>query len=258
MNSHHLLLTRRQLFGRTASGIGTVALASLLNERLFAADPALKTHGALPVLHYAPKAKHVIYLFMSGGPLAHRPVRLQTAAQAAPRQGAPRLRPHGPAHHRHDLRPEVVPVRRPHVRVQAARPERHLDQRAAAAHRDGRRRHLHRQVDATPKRSTTTPRSPSSRPAPSSPAGPASARGSATASAARTRTCPRSSCMISQGSGNKTDQPIFSRLWGSGFLPIEHQGVRFRSGGDPVLYLSNPPGIDRDTRRADARRPRPR
>ena len=48
--------------------------------------------------------------------------------------------------------------------------------------------------------------------------------------------------MISQGSGNKTDQPIFSRLWGIGFLPSEHQGVRFRSGNDPVLYLNNPPG----------------
>jgi uncharacterized protein (DUF1501 family) len=55
--------------------------------------------------------------------------------------------------------------------------------------------------------------------------------------------------MISQGSGNKTDQPIFSRLWGSGFLPTQHQGVRFRAGGDPVLYLSNPPGIDGATRR---------
>ncbi|MGI8981244.1 MAG: DUF1501 domain-containing protein, partial [Pirellulaceae bacterium] len=55
--------------------------------------------------------------------------------------------------------------------------------------------------------------------------------------------------MISQGSGNKTDQPIFSRLWGSGFIPTEHQGVRFRSGEDPVLYPSNPPGVDPATRR---------
>jgi hypothetical protein len=55
--------------------------------------------------------------------------------------------------------------------------------------------------------------------------------------------------MVSQGSGNKTDQPIFSRLWGSGFLPTRHQGVRFRSGDDPVLYLSNPPGVDPRTRR---------
>ena len=56
--------------------------------------------------------------------------------------------------------------------------------------------------------------------------------------------------MISQGSGNKADQPIFSRLWGSGFLPSQHQGVRLRSGSDPVLYLSDPPGIDRGSRRA--------
>src|SRR6266567_1043541 len=73
MNVQHqrqLLLTRRQLFGRSAAGIGTAALASLLNERLFAAaaDPSLKTGGVLPALHFAPKAKRVIYLFMSGGP----------------------------------------------------------------------------------------------------------------------------------------------------------------------------------------------
>ncbi len=64
------LLTRRQFFGRTAAGLGTLALSSLLNERLFAADadPALHGGGVLPALHFAPKAKRVIYLFMSGGP----------------------------------------------------------------------------------------------------------------------------------------------------------------------------------------------
>jgi hypothetical protein len=55
--------------------------------------------------------------------------------------------------------------------------------------------------------------------------------------------------LISQGSGNKTDQPLFSRLWGSGFLPTNHQGVKFRGQGDPVLYLKNPPGLDRAARR---------
>src|SRR3989441_1578673 len=67
---HQLLIPRRQLFGRTAAGIGTAALASLLNDRLFAAgtDANLQTHGVLSALHFAPKAKRVIYLFMSGGP----------------------------------------------------------------------------------------------------------------------------------------------------------------------------------------------
>ncbi|MDV6034262.1 MAG: DUF1501 domain-containing protein [Phycisphaera sp. RhM] len=49
---------------------------------------------------------------------------------------------------------------------------------------------------------------------------------------------------------NKGGQPLVSRLWGSGFLPSRHQGVRFRSGKDPVLYLNNPEGIDPDSRRS--------
>jgi hypothetical protein len=55
--------------------------------------------------------------------------------------------------------------------------------------------------------------------------------------------------LISQASGLNVDQPLFSRLWGSGFLPSSYQGVKFRSGADPVLFLSNPPGIDGETRR---------
>ncbi len=47
--------------------------------------------------------------------------------------------------------------------------------------------------------------------------------------------------LITKNSGG---QPLYARLWGNGFLPSEHQGVRFRAGKDPVLYLNNPPGID--------------
>ncbi len=45
------------------------------------------------------------------------------------------------------------------------------------------------------------------------------------------------------------DQPLYSRLWGAGFLPSEHQGVQFRSGKEPVLYLTNPEGVSHETRR---------
>ncbi len=55
--------------------------------------------------------------------------------------------------------------------------------------------------------------------------------------------------LTSFGSGRKDDQPLYDRLWSAGFLPSRHQGVKFRNSGDPVLYLSNPPGIDRQTRR---------
>jgi hypothetical protein len=56
--------------------------------------------------------------------------------------------------------------------------------------------------------------------------------------------------LTSFGSGRKDDQPLYDRLWGAGFLPTRHQGVKFRNSGDPVLYLADPPGIDRDTRRS--------
>ena len=56
--------------------------------------------------------------------------------------------------------------------------------------------------------------------------------------------------LLSQGTGKNPGQPIFSRLWGSGFLPSNHQGVQLRSSGDPVLYLQDPPGINRANRRA--------
>ena len=55
--------------------------------------------------------------------------------------------------------------------------------------------------------------------------------------------------MISQGTGNVSDQPLYDRLWGSGFLPTKYQGVKFRSTGDPVLYLKNPEGVSAETRR---------
>ena len=63
------------------------------------------------------------------------------------------------------------------------------------------------------------------------------------------RDLPAFVVMISQGSGNPADQPLYDRLWGSGFLPSQYQGVKFRSVGDPVLFLSNPDGVDAATRR---------
>ena len=55
--------------------------------------------------------------------------------------------------------------------------------------------------------------------------------------------------LLSNGSAARPTDPLYARLWGSGFLPSNHQGVAFRSGSDPVLYLSNSPGIDVATRR---------
>ncbi|QDV44853.1 hypothetical protein Enr13x_47240 [Stieleria neptunia] len=53
--------------------------------------------------------------------------------------------------------------------------------------------------------------------------------------------------LVSAGQGG---QPLYARLWGNGFLDSKYQGVQFRGGSDPVLYLSNPQGVDRNRRRA--------
>ena len=55
--------------------------------------------------------------------------------------------------------------------------------------------------------------------------------------------------LTSFGTGRPDDQPLYDRLWGAGFLPSQHQGVKFRNRGDAVLYLSNPPGVSRELRR---------
>lgn len=63
------------------------------------------------------------------------------------------------------------------------------------------------------------------------------------------RNLPAYVVLTSQGTGKNPGQPIFSRLWGSGFLPSSHQGVQFRSGKDPVLFLNDPAGVTRGDRR---------
>ena len=63
------------------------------------------------------------------------------------------------------------------------------------------------------------------------------------------RDLPAYVVLTSFGSGRPNDQPLYDRLWSSGFLPTRHQGVKFRNTGDAVLYLSNPPGVDTATRR---------
>jgi hypothetical protein len=55
--------------------------------------------------------------------------------------------------------------------------------------------------------------------------------------------------LTSFGTGRKADQPIYDRLWSAGFLPAKYQGVKFRNKGEPVLYLNNPAGMDRELRR---------
>jgi hypothetical protein len=240
-----LLLTRRQFFGRSATGIGAAALASLLNERLFAAavDPGLKSHGVLPALHFAPKAKRVIYLFMSGGPshidlFDHKPKLKDYHGQELPASIRMGQRITGMTAGQKSF-PCVSPMFRFSQHGQCGAWVSELLPHVAAVVDDiAIVKSLNTEaINHDP--ATTMIQTGSQQPGrPSLGAWLSYGIGSPS------QNLPAFIVMISQGSGNKTDQPIFSRLWGSGFLPSQHQGVRFRAAQDPVLYLSNPPGID--------------
>jgi hypothetical protein len=235
-----LLLTRRHFFGRSATGIGVAALASLLNEKS-AAEP---TSG----LQFAPKAKRVIYLFMSGGPshidlFDFKPELRENHGKELPASVRMGQRVTGMTASQKSF-PCVAPM------FQFARHGKSgtwvselLPQTAKVVDDIAIVKSLNTEaINHDP--ATTYIQTGSQQPGrPSLGAWLSYGLGS------MNNNLPAFIVMISQGSGNKTDQPIFSRLWGSGFLPSQHQGVRFRSGADPVLYLSDPEGIDRATRR---------
>ena len=243
------LMTRRHFFRRTTNGLGIAALATLLEQDGFAQSPAPSARpGVMRVLHHAPKAKRVIYLFMSGGPshidlLDYKP-RLRelhgTELPASVRMGQ---RVTGMTAGQRSF-PCVAPMNGFRRCGQAGTWISELLPHIGAVADDiCVIKSLHTEaINHDP--ATTYIQTGSQQPGrPSFGAWLSYGLGS------DSQELPAFIVMISQGSGNKTDQPLFSRLWGSGFLPSEHQGVRFRSGNDPVLYLSNPPGIDADTRR---------
>jgi hypothetical protein len=247
-HEHQLLLTRRQLFGRTAAGIGTAALATLLNDGLFASPAALTPAGALPGLHFAPRAKRVIYLFMSGGPshidlFDYKPKLRAYHGQELPGSVRMGQRVTGMTAGQKSF-PCVAPM------FQFARHGK------CGAWVSELLPHTARIVDQIAIVKSLNTEAINHDPAITyiqtghqQPGRPSLGAWLSYGIGSMSQNLPAFIVMISQGSGNKTDQPIFSRLWGSGFLPTQHQGVRFRSGEDSVLYLSNPPGIDAATRR---------
>ena len=239
-HDHRLFLTRRQLFGRAAAGIGTVALASLLNERLF---------GGTAGTHFAAKAKRVIYLFMSGGPshidlFDYKPKLKDYHSKELPASVRMGQRITGMTAGQKSF-PCVAPMFKfaQHGKCGAWVSEL-LPNIASVVDDIAIVKSLHTEAINHDPAITCIQTGHQLPGRPSLGAWLSYGLGN------ESQSLPAFVVMVSQGSGNKTDQPLFSRLWGASFLPSQHQGVRFRSGsGDPVLYLSNPPGLDTATRR---------
>jgi hypothetical protein len=247
LRQHQLLLTRRQLFGRSATGIGVAALTSLLNPQLFAQEKP-RVGGLDGVPHFAGKAKHVIYLMMCGGPshidlFDYKPKLEEHHGEELPASVRMGQRITGMTSGQKSF-PCVAPMFKFAQHGQSGTwVSELLPHTAKIADEIAVVKSLNTEaINHDP--AVTYLQTGSQQPGrPSLGAWLSYGLGS------ENENLPAFIVMISQGSGNKTDQPIFSRLWGTGFLPSQHQGVRFRSGDDPVLYLSNPTGIDRTTRR---------
>ncbi len=247
-----LLLTRRQLFGRGALGLGTAALAGLLQEQGFAANAPLpsiaKSYGALKDLHHTPKARRVIYLFQSGAPShidlfdwkpqmqRHRGIDLPDSVRMGQRltgmTSGQKNFPVAPtifkfAQHGKsgawfsDLLPHTAAIADDLCLVKSCWTEAINHDPAVTYIQTGSQQ----------------------------PGRPSIGSWLSYGIGSENHDLPSYIVLISQGSGNRNDQPLFGRLWGSGFLPSVHQGVKLRSVGDPVLYLSNPPGFDIASRR---------
>jgi Protein of unknown function (DUF1501) len=236
-------LTRRHFFGRTATGIGIAALASLFEDRL----RAERFGGLQGVPHFAPKARRVIYLFQSGGP-----------SQIELFDFKPKLREYAGA----DL-PDSIRMGQRLTAMSATQssfpvvPSRFQFRQHgnSGAWVSELMPHTARIAD-----DLTFVKSMNTDAINHDPAVTFLQTGSPIAGrpsigawlsyglGAETQDLPAFVVMISPGQGG-AGQPLYDRLWGSGFLPTRFQGVKFRSVGDPVLYLSNPPGFTRDLRR---------
>jgi hypothetical protein len=244
-----LELTRRHLLGRTAGCLGAAAWASLAGHSAQAAASAAGARHGLPGLpHFRPTAKRVIYLFQSGGPshvdlFDYHPMLRKLHGTELPDSVRHGQRITGMTSGQSKF-PVVAPMFRfarhgqmgtwvsellPHT-------ARIVDELTIV-------KSLHTEAINHDPAITYINTGTQQLGKPSMGAWLSYGLG------CDTQNLPAYVVMISKAN-RPAMQPLFARLWGSGFLPSSHQGVRFRAGKDPVLYLSNPPGVTPERRRS--------
>ncbi len=238
-----LIENRRQFFGRSTTGIGVAALSSLLGGNLALGEKSRKggrIEGLEGIPHFAPKAKRVIYLLQSGAPsqvdlLDHKPSLEKLHMQELPesiRNGqrltgmtarqksfpvikSPwKFRQHGKSGtwlsellpHMAEVVDDICVVRSMHTEAINHDP-------AVTFFQSG-----HQQ-----------------------PGRPSIGSWLSYGLGSETENLPSFVVLLSKNTFHQA-QPLYDRLWGSGFLPSRYQGVKFRSQGDPVLYLNDPAG----------------
>ncbi|MEW6129732.1 MAG: DUF1501 domain-containing protein [Acidobacteriota bacterium] len=246
-----LKLTRRQLFGMAGKGIGVAALAGLFKQEGWAVQDANrdpKTGGLLGFPNFAPKARRVIFLHQSGGPsqidtFDYKPALQKNHGKELPASVRMGQRITGMTSGQSSL-PCVNSMFKFSQHGQTGTWLSELLPHTAKIVDDITIIKTVNTDAINHDPAITFIQSGSQQPGrPSMGAWVSYGLGS------ENQNIPAFVVLLSQAQALNTDQPLFSRLWGSGFLPSAYQGVRFRSGSDPVLYLQDPQGINRTTRR---------
>jgi hypothetical protein len=232
---------RRSFLNRVGMGLGTMALADMLNPQ--SAQATVSNKAYLP--HFAPKAKRVIYLFQSGGPSQldlydYKPLlnkrngeELPDSVRAGQRLTAMsgnqsslpmagsifKFKQHGQSGAwLSDLLPHTAKMADDMCFIKSMHTEAINHDPAITFFQTGSQRSGRPSIGSWLDYGLGT----------------------------ENENLPAYVALVTKGKGG---QPLYSRLWGNGFLPSKHQGVQFRAGKDPVLYLNNPGDIDAGSRK---------
>ncbi|AMV20027.1 DUF1501 domain-containing protein [Planctomyces sp. SH-PL14] len=244
-------VTRRQMFGQTAGGIGVAALASLMQQSgASAATEGDKTPRGLPGLpHHAPKAKRVVVFWQGGGPshldlFDDKPVIREMAGKDIPDtvRGSTRLSTMSSGYGKWPC----VPAIKPHKNYGKAgtRMSEMLPNIGALADDLCLVRSMHTEaVNHAPGVTFFMTGA-------QVPGRPSMGAWLSYGLGSETDNLPTFVVMTSSDKGKTCGQLFFDYYWGSGFLPSRFQGVKFRNSGDLVPYLANPPGVTGEARRA--------
>ena len=242
-----LLVNRREFFGKQALGLGTAALSGLLAKDGFAAAPQNNRLPDLP--HWKPKAKNIIYLFQNGAPthvdlFDYKPKLIEMHGKPVPDsffegkrfstmtgnpKGKVMLSPVEPFKQRgnsgswvSDFLPHTASIADDLCFIKSMHTEAVNHAPAISFFLSGA------QIPGRPTLGAWLSYGLGS----------------------ESENLPAFVVMTSISKGTTCGQIFYDFYWGSGFLPSKHQGVKFSSGGDPVLYLSNPEGMSKNLRRA--------
>ncbi len=238
--------TRRQLFHKSALGLGGVALGSMLNRDARALD--ISAHGLSDLPHAISKAKRVIYLFMNGAPthcdlFDYKPQLAEMHGKELPEsyhKGKRFSTMTGDPSGKVMLAP-VEPFKQ--HGESGAWVSRLMPYTAQVSDELCYIKSMHTEaVNHAPAISFLLTGS-------EMPGRPAMGAWLSYGLGNETDNLPSYVVMTSVSKGTSCGQIFYDFYWGSGFLPSRYQGVKFRAGGDPVLYLSSPPGMDRSVRR---------